>query len=659
VSAAASPALLERRVLILAPTGRDAELTRSVLAEAGLRCVACADLGTLVEEMSQGAGALLLSEEALSSEVALHYLADRLMRQAPWSDLPILLLAHQGADSSPARKAVRSLGNVTLLERPVRVAALVTAAQTALRARQRQYHAREHLQDLDRIARALSESQGRLQAIFANAAVGIGELTTDGRFALVNEALCALTGRAERVLRSTPIAELAHPDDRDEFARIIEGVMRGERESYTGERRFRRQDGDTLWVMVSISRVRDAGEHQVRGVTVVEDITERKHAEEDLREADRRKDEFLATLAHELRNPLAPIRNSLHIFRMAGIQDPTALRVTDMMERQVQHMVRMVDDLLEVSRISRGKIELRKERVDLAGILRNAVETSLPLIEAGSHRLTVDMPEVPLILDADPVRLSQVFANLLNNSAKYTPPGGRIGVQVTVEQGTAIICVSDNGEGIPAQMLSRVFNMFTQVNTGSRAQGGLGIGLTLARTLVHLHGGSIEAKSPGQGQGCEFLVRLPLAAERDESMVAPPKELESLAPGRMRRVLVVDDNRDAADSLGMLLEFLGAEVAVAHDGRSALEKMTTFRPEVVLLDLGMPEMSGLEVARRMRENPALAGITLVALTGWGQREDRRRTTEAGFDYHLVKPADLTALQTILAINADDPTVVRH
>ena len=658
MSPAASPALLERRVLILAPTGRDAQLTRSVLAEAGIRCIACADLPGLVEEMAQGAGALLLSEEALSSEVALLYLADPLTRQPPWSDLPILLLAHQGADSAPVRKAVRSLGNVTLLERPVRVAALVTAAQTALRARQRQYHAREHLQDLDRIASALAESEGRLQAIFANAAVGIGELTPDGDFALVNDALCHLTGVGQDALVFTPLVELAHAEDREDLGRIVESVMRGERDVFTGERRFKRRDGETLWVKLSLSRVRGAGEQQVRGVAVIEDVTERKHAEEDLREADRRKDEFLATLAHELRNPLAPIRNSLHIFRMAGIQDPTALRVTDMMERQVQHMVRMVDDLLEVSRISRGKIELRRERVDLAGILRNAVETSLPLIEAGGHKLTVEMPEAPLLMDADPVRLSQVFANLLNNSAKYTPPGGRISVRVTVEPGTAVICVSDNGEGIPAQMLSRVFNMFTQVNTGSRAQGGLGIGLTLARTLVHLHGGSIEAKSPGQGLGCEFLVRLPLASQREE-VESAPKSLQALPLDRMRRVLVVDDNRDAADSLGMLLGFLGAEVAVAHDGRSALDKMATFHPEVVLLDLGMPEMSGLEVARRMREDPALAGITLVALTGWGQREDRRRTTEAGFDYHLVKPADLSALQTILALGSAPQNATRH
>jgi len=310
--------------------------------------------------------------------------------------------------------------------------------------------------------------------------------------------------------------------------------------------------------------------------------------------------------------------------------------------------VRMVDDLLEVSRISRGKIELRREPVELAAVLRNAIDTSLPLVERGRHKLSVDVPDEPLVLDADPVRLAQVFANLLNNSAKYTPEGGEIGVRVSVEAGMAVICVKDNGEGIPRSMLNRVFNMFTQVNAGNRAQDGLGIGLTLARTLVHLHGGSIEAASEGAGKGCEFTVRLPLA--QHAGAPARPAATPVVAGGALRKVLVVDDNHDAADSLGMLLQFLGAEVMVVHDGHAALAAIRGFRPEVVLLDLGMPGMNGLEVARRMREDPSARGITLVALTGWGQREDRRRTTEAGFDYHLVKPADVGMLQSILSMN---------
>ena len=649
---------LERRLLILAPTGRDAPLTQGVLAEGGMRSTLCTDVGSLAQEIAKGAGALIVSEEALGQETALYFLGDLLARQPAWSDLPILLLAHHGADSPAVRQAIRMLGNVTLLERPVRVASLVTAAQTALRARHRQYHAREHLQELDHVAHALRESETRLKALFANAAVGIAELAPDGKFTLVNDALCDILAEKRETLLGKTMDEVAHAEERQGLANLFERLKLGHQDNFVGERRFIRRDGETIWVKLSVALTSDAPDKDVRAVAVIEDITERKHAEEDLREADRRKDEFLATLAHELRNPLAPIRNSLHIFRMAGIQDPAVSRVTDMMERQVQHMVRMVDDLIEVSRISRGKIELKRERVELASILRSAVDTSLPLVEAAHHRLTVDIPADPIVLEADPVRLSQVFANLINNSAKYTPEGGKIDVRVTVQDGMAVVCVVDNGEGIPPNMLSRVFNMFTQVNTGSRAQGGLGIGLTLARTLVHLHGGTIEAKSDGVGRGCEFRVRLPIAAPVEEVASSPSPVQTHGYPLAHRRVLVVDDNHDAADSLGMLLEFLGAEVKIVHDGRAALEAMNTFNPSAVLLDLGMPGMNGLEVARRMREDPKFRHTTLVAVTGWGQREDRRRTHEAGFDHHLVKPADLGALQAILNLQETGP-VVRH
>ncbi|MGZ5036684.1 MAG: hybrid sensor histidine kinase/response regulator [Usitatibacter sp.] len=653
-----SQTLLERRVLILAPTGRDASMTRAVFAEHGIRCAVCNDLPHLVKEAAAGAGAILISEEALPTQEKLYYLGERLSRQPTWSDLPVLLLAHPGADSTAVRQTVRALGNVTLLERPVRVAALMTAVQTALRARQRQYNAREHLTELDATAKALRDSEMRLKAIFDNAAVGIAELDADGRFALVNDSLCRLVGRERESLLSASMVDVTHGEDRPELETLMRRLFAGGIENFVTERRFVGSDGAFIWVKLTLSLARITDTHGARAVAVIEDITEQKHAAEDLREADRRKDEFLATLAHELRNPLAPIRNSLHIFRLAGVQDPAVARVTEMMERQVGHMVRMVDDLLEVSRISRGKIELRKERVELASVMRNAVDTSLPLIESAKHKLTVEMPSEPLVLDADPVRLAQVFANLLNNSAKYTPAGGRIGVEVAVEGSMAAISVKDNGEGIPQQMLGRVFNMFTQVNTGSRAQGGLGIGLTLAKTLVHLHGGTVEAFSHGPGQGCEFRVRLPLAKPLQQAEEVPAPRAEE--PMLMRRVLVVDDNHDAADSLGMLLQFLGAEVKVVHDGHAALEAMKTFEPAVVLLDLGMPGMNGLEVARRMREDPVARQATLVALTGWGQREDRRRTTEAGFDYHLVKPADLGTLQSILAMGGDAPaSATRH
>jgi len=624
---------LERRLLILAPTGRDAPLARGVLAETGVRCVACTDLGQLMHELERGAGALLVAEEAIGGPSELYALGERLARQATWSDLPILLLAHTGADSPLVRQAVRAMGNVTLLERPVRVAALMTAVQTALRARGRQYNAREHLTDLDHIARALRESEGRLKAIFANAAVGIAELDAEGRFALANDSLCRLLGETVERLRTLSLAEIAHEDDREDVSAVLRSLVHGEEETYVGERRFLGRGGATIWLKLALALARDES-GAPRVAAVIEDVTERKNAEEDLREADRRKDEFLATLAHELRNPLAPIRNSLHIFRLAGVQDPTVVRMADMMERQVGHMVRMVDDLLEVSRISRGKIELRKQRVELAEVLANAVETSMPLIEAAGHRLTVEMSEMPLAVDADPLRLAQVFANLLNNSAKYTPKGGEISVRVQHEGAQAVIRVKDNGEGIPAPMLGRVFNMFTQVNTGMRAQGGLGIGLTLARTLLHLHGGTIEGKSEGSGQGSEFVVRLPLAAAEVAVNEAPEAVAMPVASG-MRRVLVVDDNEDAADTCATLLEMSGYEVRVVYTPEDAIAVFAQFDPGVAILDIGLPGQNGYELARAMRRL-GYAG-RLVALTGYGQSADMAASTAAGFDAHLTKP----------------------
>ena len=367
-----------------------------------------------------------------------------------------------------------------------------------------------------------------------------------------------------------------------------------------------------------------------------------------LEEADRRKDEFLATLAHELRNPLAPIRNSLNVLRHAAADPATAERVREMMERQVEHMVRLVDDLLEVSRITRGKIELRKERADLSSIVRSAVETSKPSIEAGQHELIITLMDEPLILNADPVRLAQVLANLLNNAAKYTPARGRIWLTAGRVGPDVLVSVRDTGRGIPPQMLPKVFDLFTQVeHTYSRAQGGLGIGLTLVRALVTLHGGTVEAKSDGPGRGSEFVVRLPLAAPQPLALDTRSQDDASprLPP---QRVLVVDDNCDAAESLGLLLECLGAEVCTTNDGPAALEAFKTFKPSVVLLDIGLPGMDGYEVARRAREDLSQRDVTLVALTGWGQEDDRRRSKEVGIDHHLVKPVDINALKKVLA-----------
>jgi PAS domain S-box-containing protein len=406
------------------------------------------------------------------------------------------------------------------------------------------------------------------------------------------------------------------------------------------------------------------GAPELRRVGIVfNDITERKKAEEVVRqsqkallEADKRKDEFLATLAHELRNPLAPIRNALHILRRATASDPAASRVQDIMERQVAHMVRLVDDLLELSRISRGQIELKKERIRLTTIIEQAVEASKPFIESHAHQLAVSLPTEPLAVHGDLVRLSQVFANLLNNAAKYTQDGGRITLSARREGMTVIASVRDTGIGIPNEMLSRVFDMFTQVdNVLRRSQDGLGIGLSLVRSLVTMHGGSVEAHSLGLGHGSEFIVRLPLAEHPELDVVhsVRPGDAEAAVPSALR-ILVVDDNQDSADTLVVLLSSLGADVRVAYDGHSALEALRTYHPSVVLLDLGMPGLDGYEVAHRVRLDPELRDLTLVALTGWGQERDRRRTQEAGFDHHLVKPVDPEVLKALLTSSVAKP-----
>jgi PAS domain S-box-containing protein len=376
-----------------------------------------------------------------------------------------------------------------------------------------------------------------------------------------------------------------------------------------------------------------------------------------LQEQDRRKDEFLATLAHELRNPLAPIRNSLQVLKMPRLDPAAAGRSLGMMERQVQHLVRLVDDLMDVSRVMRGKVTLHRERVDLAGLVARAVEAAQPLIEAQGHELTVAAAGEPLPVEADPVRLAQVVGNLLTNAAKYTEPGGRIWLTARREGGEAVLRVRDTGIGIAPEMLPRVFDLFVQADhTATRAQGGLGIGLTLVKNLVEMHHGAVQADSAGLGAGSEFVVRLPLVAGGPTGRPADREGEEGSVPssaGRpvcrsAKRLLVVDDNVDAADSLALLLRLQGHEVRVANNGPAALELAAGFRPEAVILDLGMPGMDGCEVARRLRRMPGLGKVRLAALTGWGQPEDRRRTAEAGFDQHFVKPVEPSTLEELLA-----------
>jgi two-component system CheB/CheR fusion protein len=440
------------------------------------------------------------------------------------------------------------------------------------------------------------------------------------------------------------------PDLEAILGEVIETVQPKEREV---------RDRDGRWYELRVFPYRTADRKIDGAVIVLVDIDRRKRAEEFVKESDRRKDEFLATLAHELRNPLAPIRNAVEAMHLAG-DDPAAVaRVRDVLHRQVGLMSRIVDDLLDISRIVKKKIVLRPQRVALAAVVETAVETCRSFIEASRLRLCVELPREPLYLDVDPARLSQVLVNLLNNAAKFTEAGGEI--TLTAERaegkshpasaaGEVVLRVRDTGIGIAPDLLPRVFDMFTQGDrTLERSRGGLGIGLSLVRSLVQMHHGSVEAHSAGPGKGSEFVVRLPLADAGSPAPPTPAADQSAETPkSDPRRILVIDDNQDQAQSLAMVLELMGHEVRLTHDGPGGLEEAAKFVPHVVLLDIGLPGMSGYDVARRIRENPKLKGVLLVAQTGWGQAEDRRRSKEAGFDHHMIKPVDLDILRQILA-----------
>ena len=475
----------------------------------------------------------------------------------------------------------------------------------------------------------------------------------------VNDATLRMFGARDKSQVMQSLHAILVPESERVFAEELVAIAE-KKPTFSSEIVVRTLSGEKLELMLMIAF--SAGDPALRSVLVtLMDITPRKRAEravreeaqerlrliEKLRESDRHKDEFLATLAHELRNPLAPLQNSLHVLRVGGDRDAASAPLREMMERQVNHLVRLVDDLLEVSRISRGTFELRRERVEVSVVVRNAVETSEPLIRAAGHELLVALPKEQLWLDGDPVRLAQILANLLNNAANYTGAGGRIELHARREQNHVAIAVRDNGAGIPAEALPRLFEMFSRGDRSHRRdQGGLGIGLALARGLAEMHGGSITATSAGVGKGSEFTVTLPLAADQGARPASEKTPVEK--PVGQHRILVVDDNRDAAESLGMLLELLGVETRIACDGFEALDIFASYDPAVVLLDIGMPEMDGFEVARRIRKDFPDRRPVLVALTGWGQEEDRRRTKEAGFDHHLIKPADLATLQKLLA-----------
>jgi PAS domain S-box-containing protein len=450
---------------------------------------------------------------------------------------------------------------------------------------------------------------------------------------------------AEEVI-GRPITILIPPENHDEERLILSRLRRGERiETYECIRVTK--DGRRLDISLTISPIHDEMGRFVGASKVARDITARKRAEQMLKEADRRKDEFLATLAHELRNPLAPIRNGLQLMQMAGDNREVVEKARSVMERQLKQMVRLIDDLLDLSRISQGKVELRCERLDLAAIIQSAIETSRPLIDQAGHHLHLTLPEKPLFVNADMTRLAQVFSNLLNNAAKYTEKSGQIWLSARHEGAKAVISIRDNGIGIPPAMLPRIFEMFTQVDQSlEKSHGGLGIGLNIVQRLVEMHEGTVTAESEGYGHGSEFIVTLPVAPDQPEAGGDAVSQ-GAKATTNKRRILVADDNLDIAESLAMMLQLEGNEVRLASDGQEAVELAEEYQPDVILLDIGMPRLNGYEACREIRRQPWSKNAVIFALTGWGQEEDLRQSREAGFNHHLVKPVEPSVLFKML------------
>jgi signal transduction histidine kinase/ActR/RegA family two-component response regulator len=498
---------LEQRIVVFAPVGKDARLIRQVLGRARLDCHVCPDLPGVVPALRHGAAALFIIEEAFSPDF-LRELTAFLAGQPTWSDLPVLVLSKQGLDSSGARNIFERIGNVTLLERPVRSATLVSAALSARRARGRQY---------------------------------------------------------------------------------------------------------------------------------------------EMREIDRRKDEFLAILGHELRNPLAPIRTAMDVLNNIPDSGDRIRGITAIVERQVRHLTRLVDDLLDVARITNDKVALQCERVSVAMVLEHAVEICRPQLEAGRHRLDVRQPAATVLLYGDRARLVQSLANVLGNAVKFSPPGAPIALRAEVEGGDIVFAVRDQGVGLEPEAQARIFDLFVQGQAGrGHAQGGLGIGLSLTQRFTRMHGGTVQVFSEGSGKGCEFVLRMPIVVPERRRQARGDQSAASQEASEAVRVLVVDDNDDGADMLQVMLEMDGYTVDKAGDGQAAIALAQRMRPHAILMDIGLPDMPGYEAARRIRAQPGGEDIIFIAMTGWGHDDARRRAADAGMQHYLVKPVDLNVLRTYLA-----------
>jgi PAS domain S-box-containing protein len=507
--------------------------------------------------------------------------------------------------------------------------------------------AQREINERKRVEAELRRSEQLYRAIGESMDYGIWVCDADGRNVYASESFLRLVGLTQEECSNFGWGSVLHPDD------VEPTIAAWQRCVQTGgfwdtEHRYRGVDGAYHPVLARGVAVRDEHGKVLCWAGINLDVQRLKHAEEALREADRRKDEFLAILAHELRNPLAPIRYALAIAKQPGRSAEQQRQAEDVVERQVEHMSRLLEDLLDVSRITHGTLELRKVRIDLGAIVTSAIEAARPLLDAKQHTLSVELPEEVIELEADPVRMAQVFANLLINSAKYTDPGGQIVLRARRSGGEAVVSVRDNGIGITPEMMPRLFTLFSQAGTAlERSEGGLGIGLALAQGLLQLHGGCIEARSDGRHQGSEFIVRLPLSPTVGVAPGPAVHEPAAISSNRLR-VLVADDNRDSAELSAALLELWGHEAYTGHTGREALDLATQHRPHVSLLDIGMPDLNGYEVAAELRKKTWGQSMLLIAVTGWGREEDKKRALSAGFDHHLTKPIDPQKLRSLLS-----------
>jgi PAS domain S-box-containing protein len=581
------------------------------------------------ENGSDAARAIVFTDRGRLAMDSLHAVVSRMQNRER------ALTAERTAEYAQSRNQAVSAGIAAGLTALVLVTAFVLLQQRSFRSRAA-------------AAEALFEQKELFRTTLAS--IGDAVISTDrgARVTFLNPVAEALTGWRSAEAEGEPLASVFEIVNEKTRAPVqnpaIRALSDGAVVALQNHTVLISRSGGETPIDDSAAPIRDARGLMTGAVLIFRDITERQAAERALRDADRRKDEFLAVLAHELRNPLAPLRNALEMVRLSADDPATVGMVRATMERQVEQMVRLTDDLLDVSRITRNRLELRRRPVDLAVVVHRAMESAEPILTERRHVVTLALPSAPLVVDADDGRLSQVLYNLLGNAAKYTHPGGRIHVQAVRDGTDAVITISDNGIGIAREHLQSVFEMFTQVDASlERSQGGLGIGLTLSRRIVELHGGTIEARSDGPGRGSTLVVRLH-ASDIGSDAVPLPQRMFALSRGR--RVLIADDNRDSADTLAAVLRMVGHDVRVCYDGVNALTQAELFRPEILLLDIGMPALNGLDLASRIRTNAWGKGMRLIALTGWGQPEDVLRSQRAGFDHHLVKPVELSRLQEL-------------